>query len=832
MNQKIILKFDPKTKRLVMTVPFFMAGVAREFPSRRFDPKTKAWRIPLVKNNIQHLTESRRKYNYEVTPEAEAAIADYERLAAAPKKVPFPQHVYDFTKSETGFKPMEHQAGMLDASWGLKASAWFAKMGCVAGDTELQLLLGAGKGRRMTIAELHHLNRKGRTRCRVFKADHFGQHEVVEVMQSGVKPLFLLVLSDGKTLKATKDHPILTPNGFRDLSHLRQGDQVVVHNGDEEWIREEQKIEVPIFGNRSVDNDGYIRVYKPDHPKAWIHTGHVYEHRLVMEEHLGRYLTDNEHIHHRNGVKHDNRLSNLELKPAKDHLAGHNYHKNFVGVRPTLSRVVSLTPIPAEMTYDLSMAHPYHNYVANGIVVHNTGKTFAAIHLAVARWIAGEIDAVVIICPSTLRSVWRKEFAKYATRPYEFQSHEQRATWYEDYCRTTPKDKLQVLAVSVEGLGISAGLYDSVCRFYANGKRIFTICDESSRIKNPEAKRTKRVIELGQVSSHRLILNGTPIALGIQDLWSQYEFLDPNIIGMGDFWAYKTRYIVKGGYENRQVVGYQNVDELMSMVAPYTTVVGKEVLNLPPKVMTERYVEITPEQKKLLKLIAKGASPDPDAPYIKAENILEKILRARQVVGGWIPKANVTINFLNGQPVETVTTTLVPLDKNPKMDGLMELIEDNLVDSKFVIWSTFVHEIDAIRERLQEKYGTTSVECYYGGTAMKDRSAIEDRYCNDPVMKFFIGHPTAAGLGLTLVSNENDVMVYYSGTNAYIDRAQSEDRAHRIGQRGTVVVVDLIAEKTIDEVIVESIRGKMDIETYVTTSIKAGGNIADMIVRD
>lgn len=587
---KITIKFDQKTRRLVMTVPFYLADVAREFPSRRFEPKTKTWRLPLVKSNVQHLAEVRRKYDFDITSDAQAAIDDYEKLTAAPKKVPFPQHVYDFTKSQTGFKPMAHQVTMLDTSWGLKASAWFAKMG--------------------------------------------------------------------------------------------------------------------------------------------------------------------------------------------------------------------------------------------------TGKTFATIHLAFARWVAGEIDAVVIICPSTLRSVWRKEFAKFATGPYEFRSHEQRSTWYDEYCRDTPRDRLQVLAVSVEGLGISTGLYDSVCQFYAHGKRIFTVCDESSRIKNPDAKRTERTIELGRVSDYKLILNGTPIALGIQDLWSQYEFLDPNIIGMGDYWAFKTRYIVKGGYENKQIVGFQNVDELMNMIAPYTAVVGKEVLDLPPKVMTERYIEITPEQKKLLKLVAKGVSPDPNAPYIKAENVLEKVLRARQIVGGWLPKGKIEMKEVEGQMIESVTTNLIPLDKNPKLDGLMELIEDNYDGSKFIIWSTFVHEIEAIRDTLSKKYGEGQVECYYGGTAMEDRSRIEDRYCKDPKMRFFIGHPTAAGLGLTLISGENDVMVYYSGTNAYIDRAQSEDRAHRIGQKNTVTIVDMIAEKTIDEVIVASIHSKMDVETFVTTKIRDGGNITDLLVRD
>lgn len=590
MNNDIITTYDAKTRRLVMAAPFHLADAIRGFPSRRFDPKTKAWKLPLIKGNINHLKKVEKIYDFKYHPDAADAIANHAKLMAAPKTTPFPAHAYDFTKSAAGFVPMEHQTRMLDLSWGKPASAWFAKMG--------------------------------------------------------------------------------------------------------------------------------------------------------------------------------------------------------------------------------------------------TGKTFTAIHLAMAYWIAGEIDAVVIVCPSTLRRTWLKEFAKYATRPYDFNIHDTNSKTYQRFCEDRPKDTLQVLAVSVEGLGISGKLYDSVCGFYAGGRRVLTICDESSRIKNPDAKRTERTIQLGSVSKFRLILNGTPIALGIQDLWSQFEFLDPNIIGMGDYWAFKTQYIVMGGYENKQIVGVKNVEELMNNIIPYTCEVGKDVLNLPPKVPMERVVQMTAEQRRYLRLIVKGADADPDAPYIKVDNALEKLLRCRQVVGGWLPKSTVTWKDVDGVPVEQVHTELVPLESNPKMDDLMEMIEDNHAGSKFIIWSNFVHEIEAIRDILGRKYGPETVECYYGSTEMDRRSTIEDRYCNDPTLHFFVGNPTAAGLGLTLISGANDVMVYYSGTNAYIDRAQSEDRAHRIGQKNSVAVVDIIGEKTVDELIVASIREKMDVETYVYARIKAGVKLDDLLMGD
>jgi SNF2 family DNA or RNA helicase len=588
MNNTIEVTYDEKTRRLSMKSPFHLADAMRGFPSRRFDPKSKTWKVPLVKGNILHIDEIKHRYEFAFNPAAMNAIRESERLTSGPVYIPFPGHVYDFTESKIKYTPMKHQEKMLDLSWGLTASAWFAKMG--------------------------------------------------------------------------------------------------------------------------------------------------------------------------------------------------------------------------------------------------TGKTYTAIHMMFAAWKAGEIDAVCIIAPSTLRRTWAKEFEKYATGGYDLKIHGTKAPWITEFYNATPRDHLQVLAVSVEGLGVSEGLYDSVCGFFSKGKRILTIVDESSRIKNPKAKRTERVITIGACSHRRLILNGTPIALGIEDLWSQYEFLDPNIIGMGDYWAFRTRYLEMGGYEDKQIIGYKHVDELMNMIIPYTVEVGKDVLNLPDKMMKEIFVELTPEQRRLIRVVVKGAIKDPTAPLIKVTNSLEKRLRCRQIVGGWLPQGELKYKEIDGVEVEWVETTLVPLKVNPKMDALFDMIEDNFRGSKFIIWTSFVHEIEYIRDRLAEKYGPKSVECYYGKTEMNARSDIEDRYCTDPKMRFFIGNPVAAGLGITLISGENDVMVYYSGTDAYIERAQSEDRAHRIGQKNTVTVVDIVGEKSVDSVILESIKYKMSVEEYIMTRIAAGVSMDDLLL--
>jgi len=225
-----------------------------------------------------------------------------------------------------------------------------------------------------------------------------------------------------------------------------------------------------------------------------------------------------------------------------------------------------------------------------------------------------------------------------------------------------------------------------------------------------------------------------------------------------------------------------------------------------------------------------GASSDPNAPFIKVDNTLEQRLRLRQVVGGWLPRGNVIEKEVDGEACQEIETVVEPLGSNPKFDALLNLIEDHYVGSKFIIWSPFTHEIEALAAVLSKRYGPESVACYYGAVDSEERSRIEDRYCNDRALRFFIGNPAAAGLGLTLISGESDIMLYYSGTDAYIDRAQSEDRSHRIGQNNTVTVVDFVMEHSVDVIIQAATKCKMNIETYVFDRIKEGVKMEDILM--
>lgn len=571
ISNKIQVSFDPKTVRLLFAAPFHLNECIRSFPSRRFDPKTKLWRVPLVRSNINHLKEIQTKFEIWMNADAEAAVNDFEKLTSGPVYTPFPPGWFDDAK----LRPYEHQQNMLDKGWGLNSYAVIGEMG--------------------------------------------------------------------------------------------------------------------------------------------------------------------------------------------------------------------------------------------------VGKTFVTANMAMARFKYGQIDQVAIVCPSALFGVWRREFAKWTKNQgrglehlYVLREHVSGVNhrdWVNDR-----DGRLKVLLISVEGLGVSEKLYQSSLTFFQENTRSLVVCDESSRIKNDKALRTGRAITIGSQGDYRMFLNGTPIAIGLKDLWAQYEFLDPNIIGSGDYWTFKTRYIATGGFDNKQVVGYNNVQELMDLITPWTIEVRKSVLKLPEKVYKQIPVRATKLQRALFKKILAGGVVEGDDNKIKVENVLERMLRMQQVIGGFLPDSD----------LEAGTTEVTPLDENPKLDALLSMIEDNHHGHKFIIWARYIPELELITSSLRKKYGECSVVTYYGATSAADRQIAEDRYNGDTATRFFVANTAAAGLGLTLISGESDVMAYYSGTFAYIDRAQSEDRSHRIGQTGTVVIADFVMERTLDEAIVAAIAEKKNLDTFVKDAIAAG----------
>jgi len=176
--------------------------------------------------------------------------------------------------------------------------------------------------------------------------------------------------------------------------------------------------------------------------------------------------------------------------------------------------------------------------------------------------------------------------------------------------------------------------------------------------------------------------------------------------------------------------------------------------------------------------------------------VLTQLLRMQQVCSGFVRLDDGRIEEFSGN----------------KLNELMEAMEE--IDGKVIIWANFTHDILTIEKALAKEYGPESVRTYYGATGVEDRQQmVRDFQDMNHPLRFFIGQPRTGGYGLTLTAATT--IVYYSNGYDLEVRLQSEDRAHRIGQKNNVTYIDIVTENTVDEKILRALRSKINIATEV-----------------
>lgn len=443
-----------------------------------------------------------------------------------------------------------------------------------------------------------------------------------------------------------------------------------------------------------------------------------------------------------------------------------------------------------------------------------TGKSYVAINWVSALFsVSKSIKSVLVVCPASVKPVWLNEFKLHC--PIESDIFILEAGGSEKYKKwiLSPRmGKMRVLVVGVEALSQGKGF--SIAKDFAIHSNSAMIIDESSRIKTPTSARTKKCWDLADFCGYRLILSGTPITQGMQDLFAQYRFLDWTIIGQKSYFSFQNKYCVMGGFEGRKIIGYDNVDELMLAVSNNTYIVKKdEVLDLPPKVYESIVVQPTTHQAEVFKGLEDEVimSATVGDHTLDVETILERMTRYQQIAGGLFP-------YDNNDGSHGVTR--LP-GVNPKLNALMETLDVIGDDRKIIIWARFKEEQRWIVESLENKYGPHSVIHYAAGTTTGDRIAMIEAFqdkCNG--YRFFVSNPTMGGIGLTLIAAT--FVIYYSNSFSLEDRLQSEDRAHRKGQTESVTYIDITMNHKIDRDIHEALKRKQSVASYVEDRIKNG----------
>lgn len=440
-----------------------------------------------------------------------------------------------------------------------------------------------------------------------------------------------------------------------------------------------------------------------------------------------------------------------------------------------------------------------------------TGKTKTSLDLYSAYYVDGKVDRVLIVTKFSTRKNWEREIGIHC--PVETDTlilDTSKAKAFEEW-NTAVDGRLKFLIVGTESLAAGNAVHLAE-RFVNCSTRVGMIVDEAHMIKNHSAVRSKNCVKLGLSASYKTIMTGTPVANGPMDVFMQFEFLDPNIIGIGDFYSFRNRYAIMGGYEDKQVVGYQNMGELIELISPFVYQVRKsEVLTeLPPKVYEVREVQMTDEQKRLYKDIAKRDKATSGDRGITVKTVLERMLRLQEIAGGVITYER-NPDLFNPEKFDRCR---IP-GSNPKVDELLSIVDENPVST--IVWCRFIEEIRMVTEALRKQYGPDSVVEIHGGISEQQRDYNVQNLFQTGKARFLVGNAATGGVGLNMTKAE--LVVYYSNSFSFTDREQSEDRAHRIGQSRSVTYIDIVAEGTVDVVVVKALKEKKDVSEFVRHSI-------------
>jgi len=434
-----------------------------------------------------------------------------------------------------------------------------------------------------------------------------------------------------------------------------------------------------------------------------------------------------------------------------------------------------------------------------------TGKSKVLLDNIAMLYDKGKINGALIIAPKGVYKNWFD-----AEIPTHLVNHiDKKVVLWQALINQKQQDKLDtlfkpevdlhVLLMNVEALSTKKGV-DFANKFLISHNSLIAV-DESTTIKNPSAKRTKNILKLASLSKYRRILTGSPVTKSPLDLYTQCAFLDEYLLDYSSYYAFRTRYAVMrsanfNGRSVQIVVGYRNLDELAEKLKSFSyRVLKDDCLDLPDKTFMKRIIQLTPDQQKLYSQMKQMALAEMNGKMITTSTALTQLMRMQQITCGYFKADDGTTQEIN----------------NNRIGELIDVLGE--IEGKTVIWAHWQNDVKHIIKAVVKEYGEGCCVDYYGLTPQNERQDNINKFQNDPKVRFFIGTPATGGYGITLTAASN--MIYYSNGYDLEKRTQSEARIDRIGQKKPMTYIDILAEDTIDEKIVKSLRKKVNIATEI-----------------
>ena len=434
-----------------------------------------------------------------------------------------------------------------------------------------------------------------------------------------------------------------------------------------------------------------------------------------------------------------------------------------------------------------------------------TGKTKVLIDNLAMLYDKGKVNGALIIAPKGVVGTWyNNEIPAHLPDHIDYKSvlwkaaitkkqQEKLDTLFQ------PGEDLHILIMNVEAFSTTKGM-NFASKFLSSHRTLMAI-DESTTIKTPTAKRTKNIIKLAGSAGYRRIMTGSPVTKNPLDLYTQCDFLSPWLLNFTSYYAFRNRYaemktLHMHGRQIQVVNGFKNLGELSDKLKEFSYRVLKEdCLDLPDKVFIKRQITLTPDQRNLYEQMKKEAMAILKGKQSTTVNTLTQLMRLQQITCG-----HFTADDGATQPIA-----------NNRITELMNVLDET--EGKAIIWAHYQYDITEIIKAVVKEYGPGSVVDYYGLTPQEERQPNIKRFQDDPKCRFIVGTPSTGGYGITLTAA--NTVIYYSNGYDLEKRLQSEDRAHRIGQKKNVTYIDIICEDTVDEKIVKALRDKINIASEV-----------------
>lgn len=496
------------------------------------------------------------------------------------------------------------------------------------------------------------------------------------------------------------------------------------------------------------------------------------------------------------------------------------------------------------------------------------GKTKQIIDAGQILFQQGFIDTMLVLTPGFARSTWAEqdpslgEVAKHAWDSVNNIIHEFHGN--ETDVDFTPANALHWVVSNYEFIRRDTRrdeLLDVL-----RGRRIWMIADESWCIKGNSDQMRATIMIRRKRADWATVLNGTPLSDGKpMDLYYQFAFLDPGIIGVKNKTHFRSKFCIMGGYQNKQVVDYQNLDELNKRVAPYVlSRRTRECFDLPPMLPPILVnAPLTDTSWKHYRAMRDDMVAWLGGQASVSRQAIVKALRLAQITSGylggledvdedvdlttmaspsaepipqWLRKATGVSDELTppisgqtppfgrpscSQPVVTTRPTTVTREiGREKLDAFMHWLDTFPQQPKnLIVWCRFRLELERATEELRSVYPI--VLNLKGGQSKDERLEAKRLLAPGSTTRgAVVGNQKAGGASLNFAAA--NVMVYMSNSPALIERTQSTGRIERPGATQPMLVVDIVAcgpkgQKTIDHHILKALRTKDDMAKWTVS---------------